>query len=37
MKFGPFGREEGMLVMILKNKGLDIRILQRNFNIQVVF
>ncbi|EGR30984.1 hypothetical protein IMG5_120000 [Ichthyophthirius multifiliis] len=25
MKFGPFGREEGMLVMILKNKGLDIQ------------
>lgn len=32
MKFGTFGREEGMLIMILKNKGLDIRILQRGFN-----
>ena len=27
MKFGSFGREDGMIVMILKNKGIDIRIL----------
>lgn len=31
MKFGVYGREDGVLIMLLKNKGLDIRILQRGF------
>ncbi|KAL4426877.1 hypothetical protein ABPG74_008801 [Tetrahymena malaccensis] len=34
MKFGMFGREDGVLIMILKNKGIDIRILQRGFSFQ---
>jgi hypothetical protein len=29
MRFGKFGREDGVLVMLYENKGLDVKILQR--------
>ncbi|KRX04415.1 WD40-repeat-containing domain [Pseudocohnilembus persalinus] len=34
MKFGPFGREDGTLILVYKNKGLDIKMLIRQFNVQ---
>jgi Bardet-Biedl syndrome 1 protein len=33
MRFGTFGREDGALIILYKKKGLDVKILQRQFNI----
>jgi len=35
MKYGIFGREDGALVILYNRLGLDVRILQRQFNMQV--
>ena len=35
LRFGTFGREDGALIMLYKHKGLDVKILQRQFNINV--
>lgn len=35
MCFGYFGREDGCLAIVYKNKGIDIKILQRQFNFSV--
>lgn len=29
LRFGTFGREEGALIVLYKNKGMDVKILQR--------
>lgn len=36
LKFGLFGREDGCLVIVYKNKGFDVKILARNFNFSVL-
>eukprot|EP01016_Furgasonia_blochmanni_P049513 TRINITY_DN7522_c0_g1_i5.p1 TRINITY_DN7522_c0_g1~~TRINITY_DN7522_c0_g1_i5.p1 ORF type:complete len:322 (-),score=59.99 TRINITY_DN7522_c0_g1_i5:21-986(-) len=33
LRFGVFGREDGCLVVVHKTKGIDVKILQRQFNI----
>lgn len=35
LRFGVFGREDGCLVLIYKKKGIDVKIIQRNFNFSV--
>lgn len=35
MKYGTFGREDGALVILYNRLGLDVKILQRQFNFSV--
>ncbi len=37
MKYGVFGREDGALVILYNRLGLEVKILQRQFNMSVLF
>ena len=36
MRFGVFGREDGTLVLIYKRRGIDVKMIGRKFNFQVI-
>ncbi len=35
MKFGYYGREDGCLISVFQKKGIDVKILQRQFTFSV--